>query len=233
MITALGQDPAGDSFMALWAREGIGTDTVRRDPAHQTGVYFVFHGPHGHEFLHYRANSAAAAYAPAHLPEAAIGQAKILFLSGISQGISTSAADAAFAAIAQARAHGARVAFDTNYRPRLWPPARARAVMEAAIAQADIVFPGEDDARAMLNLTDPDAILDHYLRLGPTIVALKLGAGGAYLASRDGRVRIPAHRITAVDATGAGDTFCGAFLARTLAGDRRRRRPATPTPPRR
>jgi 2-dehydro-3-deoxygluconokinase len=219
MIAALGQDPAGESFMGLWAREGVGTDTVRRDPDHQTGVYFVFHGPKGHEFLHYRANSAAANYAPAHLPEAAIAAARLLFASGISQGISASAADAVFAAIDLARRHGAKVAFDTNYRPRLWPPARARAVMEAAIARADIVFPGEDDASAMLGLTEPEAILDHYLRLGPSVVVLKLGAGGAYLATPRRRVRLAAHKVAAVDATGAGDTFCGAFLARTLAGD--------------
>ena len=218
-ITALGQDPAGDSFMALWAREGIGTDTVRRDPSRPTGVYFVFHGPLGHEFLHYRANSAAAGYAPADLPAAAIAGARMLFASGISQGISTSAADSVFAAIDIARGHGVTVAYDTNYRPRLWPPARARAVMDAAIAAADIVFPGEDDARALLGLTEPDAILDHYLRLGPGIVVLKLGSGGACLATPDRRLRIPAHVVTAVDATGAGDTFCGAFLARILAGD--------------
>lgn len=219
MIAALGADPAGDSFMALWSRENIATDTVRRDPAHQTGVYFVFHGSAGHEFLHYRANSAAANYAPAHLPGTALAAARIFFASGISQGISSTAADAVFAAIELAHADGAKIAFDTNYRPRLWPPARARAVMEAAIARADIVFPGADDAQAMLGLSAPEAILDHYLRLGPAVVVLKLGAGGAYLATPQHRVRIAAHKVAAVDATGAGDTFCGAFLARTLAGD--------------
>ncbi|MDE2580851.1 MAG: sugar kinase [Rhodospirillales bacterium] len=219
MITALGQDPAGESFMALWAREGIDTTTIRRDPDHQTGVYFVFHGPQGHEFLHYRANSAAANYGPAHLPEEAIASARIFFASGISLGISTPAADAMFAAIDVARRHDTKIAFDTNYRPRLWPPARARAVMEAVIAAADIVFPGEDDARVMLGPIAPEAMLDHYLRLGPKVVVLKLGSGGAWLATPERRVRIPAHRVAAVDATGAGDTFCGAFLARALAGD--------------
>lgn len=219
ILTALGQDPAGESFIALWAREGIETAHVRRDPRHQTGVYFVFHGPQGHEFLHYRANSAAAHYAPADLAREAFATARILYASGISQGISTAAADATFAAIALARSAGARVAYDTNYRPRLWPPARARAVMEAAIAASDIVFPGLDDAAAMLGLAAPEAILDHYLRLGPAIVVLRCGPAGAWLATRDARQYLPGHQVAAVDATGAGDTFCGAFLARTLAGD--------------
>jgi 2-dehydro-3-deoxygluconokinase len=219
MIAAVGDDPAGASFRALWAREGVDAATVRIDAHHPTAVYFVFHGPEGHRFLHYRANSAAATYAPADLPRAALGACRALFLSGISLGISTSAADAGLEAIALARAAGALVAFDTNYRPRLWPPARARAVMEAAIAMADIVFPGEEDALAMLGLTDPAAILAHYRDLGPRIVAFKRGAVGVALATEGGRLDLPAHRVAAVDATGAGDTFCGSFLARILAGD--------------
>lgn len=219
-LSALGDDPAGASFRALWAREGVDGATVRTDPAHQTGVYFVFHGPEGHSFLHYRANSAAANYSPEHLPKAALAACRILFLSGISLGISDQAADAAFAAIALVRAAGGIVAFDTNYRPRLWPPARARAVMEAAIGAATIVFPGEEDARVMLGTTDPEAILDHYLALGPAIAVVKLGAGGAWLGTKGGaRTRIAGHSVAAVDATGAGDAFCGAFLARHLAGD--------------
>ncbi len=219
MIAAIGDDPAGEAFRAMWAREGVDAATVRTDPGHPTAVYFVFHGPEGHRFLHYRANSAAANYAPADLPLAAIGACRALFLSGISLGISAAAADAGLAAIAAARAAGALVAFDTNYRPRLWPPARARAVMEAAIAMADIVFPGEEDALAMLGLTDPAAILAHYRGLGPGIVAFTRGAGGVALATARGRLDMPAHRVAAVDATGAGDTFCGSFLARILAGD--------------
>jgi 2-dehydro-3-deoxygluconokinase len=69
-------------------------------------------------------------------------------------------------------------------------------------------------------LEDPDAMLDFYLRLGPEVVVLRMGEEGAYLATSNGvRVRIPAYPVTLVDATGAGDTFCGSFLARILAGD--------------
>ena len=46
-----------------------------------------------------------------------------------------------------------------------------------------------------------------------------MGENGAYLGTPDRRVRIAPHRVAAVDATGAGDALCGAFLARTLAGD--------------
>ncbi len=218
-ITALGRDMPGDSFMALWAREGVDASSVIRSDRWLTGVYFVTHDDTGHHFLHYRTNSAAAMYAATDVPGAAIAAARMFYVSGISQGISKSAADAVFAAIDIARRNGVKVAYDTNYRPRLWPPARAAAVMHAAMAATDYALPGIEDAQILTGLTDPDAMVDFYLRLGPTVVVLKMGETGAYLATQEYRVRIPSHAVQVVDATGAGDTFCGSFLARILAGD--------------
>jgi 2-dehydro-3-deoxygluconokinase len=218
-ITAVGNDMPGDSFMALWAREKVDTSTVTRSDHWATGVYFVTHDEQGHHFLHYRANSAAANYSAGDLPETAIARARILYVSGISQGISLSAADAVFAAIDIARRNGVKVAYDTNYRPRLWPPARAAAVMHAAITASDYALPSMEDAQTLTGLTDPDAMVDFYLRLGPKVVVLKMGRTGAFLATAERRTRISTHSVRALDATGAGDTFCGSFLARALAGD--------------
>jgi 2-dehydro-3-deoxygluconokinase len=218
-VTALGQDMPGDSFLALWAREGVDASTVIRTGRWLTGVYFVTHDAQGHHFLHHRANSAAAMYTAADLPEPAVAAARMFYVSGISQGISNSATDAVFAAIDVARRNGVKVAYDTNYRPRLWPPARAAAVMHAAMALADYALPGIEDVQIMTGLTDPDAMLDFYLRLGPKVVVLKMGESGAYLATPEHRLRVPKHDVQVVDATGAGDTFCGSFLARILADD--------------
>jgi len=218
-LTALGEDAAGERFLDLWRREGIETAGVRRSVDRPTAVYFVTHGDAGHAFLYYRRDSAASCYGPADVDTALVRGARVLHASGISQGISASAADAVFHAIGLARAAGVQVSYDTNFRPRLWPAARAAAVIHAAIAQSDIALPGLDDAAALTGLIDPDAIADFYLRLGPRIVALKLGAAGVLLATPERRLRIAAHPCRAVDATGAGDTFAGAFLARLILGD--------------
>ena len=218
-LTALGRDPAGARFLDLWRGERIDVSGVRMSDARATAVYFVAHGAAGHEFLYYRRDSAASAFGPADVDAALVNGAKILHASGISQGISANAADAVFHAIDLARAAGVRVSYDTNFRPRLWPAARAAAVIHAAIAQADIALPSLDDATALTGLTDPDAIADFYLRLGPPVVALKLGAEGVLLATAERRVRIAARPCRFVDATGAGDTFCGGFLARLILGD--------------
>ena len=108
------------------------------------------------------------------------------------------------------------MSYDTNLRLALWPRARAAAVIHAAIAQADIALPSLDDARVLTGLEAPEAIAEFYLRLGCPIVLLKQGKDGVLVATAEGgRTLIPPCRVQAVDATGAGDAFAGAFLART------------------
>ena len=218
-LTALGDDWPGARFMALWRAEGVDVSAVKQDPTRQTGVYFVTHGDGGHQFLYYRRNSAASAYGPDDLDVRLIANAKMLYVSGISQGISEAGRNAVLRAIDVARSHNVHIAYDTNYRAKLWSPTEAASVMHAAIAKADIALPSLDDATTLTGLTDPDAIADFYMRLGPRIVVVKNGAAGALLATPDTRVHIPPFPCNPVDATGAGDTFCGSFLARLILGD--------------
>ena len=218
-LTALGRDTGGEEFMSLWQSEGIDTTHVVRSETRPTAVYLVHHGQDGHEFQYFRHGSAASAYAPSHVPDDAIRGAKYLYASGISQGISNSAADAVFHAIDVARGAGVKVAYDTNYRASLWPPARASAIIHAAISQSSVALPSLSDATLLTGLSDPDAILDFYLHLGPSLVVLKMGDAGTALATTTERLRIAPFPCRAVDATGAGDTFCGSFLARLIAGD--------------
>ncbi len=216
-VTAVGDDSFGRSFRDLWRREGVDMSGVKTDPAAHTGVYFITHGPEGHEFSYLRAGSAASRMTPDDLPRRLIEGAKILHVSGISQAISASAADMVFEAIRLAKAKGVTVSYDTNLRLRLWPLARAQAVTNAAMALADIALPGLDDARQLTGLSEPDAIADFYLARGSSIVAMTLGKEGALVATRTERRRVPSIMVDAVDATGAGDCFDGAFLAEWLA----------------
>ncbi|WP_246795014.1 sugar kinase [Burkholderia perseverans] len=218
-VSAVGSDHFGRLLLELWRREQVETATVRVDAAAPTGVYFVSHGEHGHAFDYLRAGSAASRYAPGDLPLDALAAARVLHLSGISFAISASACDAAFAAIDQARAHGVQVSFDTNLRLKLWPLARARAVMLEALRRTDICLPSWDDVTVLTGLDERDAIVDALLDCGPGVVALKLGKEGAYVATRDARRLVPAFVVDALDATGAGDCFGGAFIARLVAGD--------------
>ncbi|HZP20353.1 MAG TPA: sugar kinase [Bauldia sp.] len=215
-VTAIGADQFGDSFMELWRAEGVDTSAVKKSQTAHTGLYFITHGPSGHVFSYMRAGSAASRITPDDVPADLVRNARVLHASGISQAISSSAADAVFSAMRQARAAGVLVSYDTNLRLRLWPLDRARAVIHAAAELADILRPGLDDAIHLTGLADPDLIVDYYLRLGPKIVALTLGDAGAVVATKERRERLAPVPVKLVDATGAGDVFDGAFLAEYL-----------------
>ncbi len=219
VIARIGADEFGDALMALWREEGVDASAVAQVRDAPTGLYFVHHGPTGHTFSYRRAGSAAALMAPSDLPADAIRRARILHLSGISQAISPSAADATFAAIRIARDAGVRVSYDPNLRLRLWPLDRARAVIHETMRHVDIAFPGIDDVRELAGLSDPMDCLRFYRALGPRIVIMKLGDAGAIAADGDTVTDIPPRRARVVDASGAGDCFTGSFLARLLAGD--------------
>lgn len=215
-FTRLGDDAFGQAFLDLWDREGIERASVRVVEGRRTGIYFITYDDAGHLFSYYRVGSAATSMRPADLPAAEIARARVLHVSGISQAISEDAADTVFAAIRHARATGGLVCYDTNLRLALWPLDRARATIHAAVAMSDVARPGLDDARQLTGLDTPDEIASFYLGLGPTIVAITLGKDGVLVATPGERRVLPTRRVAAVDASGAGDTFGGAFLAEWL-----------------
>lgn len=218
-VTRVGADPFGRALVSLWRDEGVSTDGVAVDDNAPTGVYFVSHGAAGHEFSYLRSGSAASRMTPASLPVPVLAAARVLHVSAISQAISTSACDACFAAIDAARASGARIAYDTNLRLKLWPLRRAKAIVFDTLRTADWALPGLDDARLLFGDEDAARIVDACHALGSAVVVLKLGRDGCLVSDGTRRERVPGVRVAAVDATGAGDCFDGAFAARMVAGD--------------
>ena len=218
-ITRLGDDEFGRMLLGLWQAEAVDARGVVLDPAAHTAVYFVTHGAQGHGFSYLRRDSAASRMRPDDLPRALIEGARTLHVSGISQAISASACDTVQAAIAIARAAGVKVAYDTNLRLKLWPLARAREVITATIAHTDYLLPSLEDLQSICGLDQPHTILDWCFAQGARNVVLKLGRAGCIAATAQAREAIRGHAVHAVDATGAGDCFDGALLARLHAGD--------------
>ena len=213
-VTRVGDDEFGRMFLQLWRREGVDTSGVITDPEAPTAAYFVTHGPKGHAFSYLRAGSAASGLGPQDLPD--LAKATFVHASGISMAISTSAADTVLAAFSAAKG---KVSFDSNLRLRLWPLERARAMIGAAAGMAQYFFPSLEDAQQLSGIDAPDGNVDWAHRLGAKVVFLKLGADGVIVSDGTRRERIHGVKVKAVDATGAGDCFCGAALARLAAGE--------------
>jgi 2-dehydro-3-deoxygluconokinase len=218
-LSALGEDPYGVMLRQLWRDEGVDTRGVRSNPEAFTAVYFVTHHQTGHQFNFFRKGSAASLMTPSDLDADSIRAAKVLHFSGISLAISKSARETCFAACAIAKAANVKISFDTNLRLKLWPVEEAREVIAQAIALSDVCLPSFEDMTALTGLVEPEEMVRFCLNLGAKTVALKLGANGALLGEAQFRYKVAAYPCQPLDATGAGDAFGGALIARLVAGD--------------
>ena len=225
-LTRVGNDAFGRALLKLWNDEGVDTQAVQSASDAHTGIYFVTHGSKGHEFSYLRAGSAASRMTPAWLgagtlttPQEVIRQSRVLHASGISLAISSDACDTVFAAMKMARDAGTLVSFDSNLRLKLWPLDRARACIAQAVALSDIFLPSLEDMTVLTGLSEPDAIVDWGHAHGARTVVLKLGENGAVASDGTQRLHLPAQAVKPVDATGAGDCFCGNLLARIAQGN--------------
>jgi 2-dehydro-3-deoxygluconokinase len=218
-MSAVGDDNFGRMLLDVWRNEAVDAAHVIVDHAAPTGIYFVTHGAAGHEFSYRRAGSAAAVMTLSDMQRSALRRTRMLHLSGISLAISPHALAQCLKAIQIAKAAGASICFDSNLRLKLWTLDVARAAMQKVIAQTDLFLPSLDDVTALSGLQAPDAIVQWSHDLGAKTVVLKLGGEGVLVSHQNVRTRIPALRVDAIDATGAGDCFAGNLLARICRGD--------------
>jgi len=222
-ITQVGEDVFGAQLMSLWHEEHVDTAGVRAVPGAETGLYFVTHGSQGHAFTYRRAGSAASRMSPDDASFAPclqqVARAGTLHVTGVSQAISASACATVFAAIERARAAGARVAYDLNFRPKLWSVDTARPVVERTVAACDLFLPSIDEAGMLAGVRTPEEALQWAHGLGAATVVLKLGTQGCWVSERSGVTKLPPYPVSPVDSTGAGDCFAGVLHARRAAGD--------------
>jgi 2-dehydro-3-deoxygluconokinase len=237
-VTALGDDPLSEEMIAAWQSEGVGTGRVVRLRSRLPGLYLISTDAAGQRRFDYWRDSAPARLL-FDLPEtgeivAALAGYDLVYVSGISLALYGDAGrKRLFEALAGTRARGGRVAFDTNYRARLWPDrAQARAAYRAAFDRADIILASMEDLEQLFDGTergqppgsDAEAGLRHFLGQGAdpasdVEIVLKLAEPGVRILHRGTDLTVPAPPVeNVVDTTAAGDSFAAAYLAARLAG---------------
>lgn len=217
-VTQVGDDDFGQELLALWRREQVAVDGVRVLAGAPTGMYFVSHGPDGHRFSYRRSGSAASRMTPAMLPQSLLEQARWLHVSGISQAISDSARETVARAIEIARASATQVSFDLNFRPALVSAPMALEALRQTLPHCDLFLPSVDEIAALVGIDAPEAIVRWSHDHGARQVVLKLGPRGCLVSDGRAVTALAASPVQPVDATGAGDCFAGACLARLAGG---------------
>lgn len=223
---ALGDDPYSDGIIAAGGSESVDMTAIPRLKGRVPGLYIIETDARGERsFFYWR--DAAPARVLFELPERqtvidAMTRARLVYFSGITLSLYGEAGlDALEAALRAAKAAGARIAFDGNFRPRGWRHDldRARSVFLRFLPMVDIALPTFDDEQALWGDTSPQATLDRLSGLGIATVAVKNGREGALVWGDGQVVAVPVPRqVQPVDTTAAGDSFNAAFLAALLKG---------------
>jgi 2-dehydro-3-deoxygluconokinase len=222
-LTRVGEDPLSQGFLELARAEGLDDTAIGRDPAHNIGIYAVQTDQAGERsFYYWRADSAARRLFQAEDDFVPLGHCRILYFSAITLAILPASVRARFLErVAELRRTQAMtVAFDSNYRPRLWENVEAaREAIHRAWCLTDIALPSIEDEMTLFGEADEDAILARLRHCGCRQGALKRAAAGPLALEHIGGTLphfAPAEQV--VDSTAAGDSFNGAYLAGLISG---------------
>jgi len=221
-VTALGDDRYSGEIASFLDANHIGTAYIRTIPGRRPGLYLIHQDKGDRHFTYWRETSAARLLAEdkAALSAALVG-ADMVYFSGITMAIlNPRARGRLMGAIIAARDNGARIVFDPNIRPALWTSPRVMgAVLTAAASISDVVMPTHSDEAPLFGDRSATQTAARYLELGVEEVVVKDGARAALAVTAEERAEIaPAAVPNVVDATGAGDSFNGAYLGARAAG---------------
>jgi fructokinase len=204
-VGSVSTDRLGERLHEFLVRNGVGVAGARRVGVPTTLALTSFAGAEP-DFAFY--GDSHGLLGPGDLDADRLAAADVVYAGSIAMLRPPTLA----AARAAWRIDGPRKVFDPNARPRLLTDvAEYRAVVEEFAAGADLMKLSSADA-AILWEADEEAVAERLITLGAGTVVITRGAAGALLRRAAGVDRIPAPRVTAVDATGAGDSVMAALV---------------------
>ncbi|WP_341716715.1 PfkB family carbohydrate kinase [Micromonospora sp. FIMYZ51] len=216
-VGSLGDDVPADRIRAFLAAHDVGLAGAVTAPVSTTLAVATFSGAEP-DFRFYGDPPSYALLTPEDLDVALVEGADVLYCGSI---VLLAPATLAAARRAWSLSPGLRV-FDPNVRPRLLDGPSALAGLRAVVAEfaagAHLVKLSAADAELLYPGEPVEGVAAYLRELGTGTVVVTLGADGAVVAAADADpVRVPAPKVTAVDATGAGDSVMAALVAELLA----------------
>ena len=213
LLTQLGDDPFGHKIKQELESTGVDTSAISFTDKANTALAFVSLAKNGDRtFSFYRKPSADMLYEADRINEELFDEVFALHFCSVDIG-NFPMKLAHKRAIEIMNRRGGIVSFDPNLRFNLWDSAEElqKAVREF-IPMSDIVKLSEDELEFVTGTDDISLGTKMLFEQGVKLVLYTCGGKGAYAFTQEARAYSPACDVKAVDTTGAGDGFTGAFL---------------------
>lgn len=219
-IGKVGKDGFGDQLENALTETGISTAGLLRDDQVHTTLAVVHTLAGGdRDFSFYRNPGADMCLHTQEINRELIRQAKIFHFGTLSM-TDEPVRSATYAAIAEAEAHGVLRSFDPNLRPPLWRTLdEAKEQVLYGMAHCDILKISDNEIRWLTQQEDFDAGVRWIRQRFPNIrlLLLSMGKDGSRGYSGDAMAEVKGFSVSAIETTGAGDTFFGGILHHVLA----------------
>ncbi|MDD3252206.1 MAG: carbohydrate kinase [Lachnospiraceae bacterium] len=219
-VGKVGKDMHGAFLKQTLEQEGICTDYIIEDEECFTTLAFVEINSSGErEFSFARKPGADTRLRKEELNRDLLESCKVFHYGSLSL-TDEPARSATLEAIRIAKAAGALISYDPNYRASLWKDVTtAVETMKSVISYADIMKVSDEESLLLTGETEYPKALEALLNMGPRLAAITLGREGVLLGIRDRFEIVPGYLVKTVDTTGAGDSFWGGFLSALLRQD--------------
>ncbi|MCC6507569.1 MAG: sugar kinase [Pirellulaceae bacterium] len=217
--TALGRMVSGEL-----ARYGVDVSHVVWTDNARLGLYFLEEAgpPRGSQVIYDRSDSAISRMTPDELPRSLFeaNKLRLFHTTGITLALSESTRETALLAAKLAKAAGALISFDINYRSKLWSPAAAAQHCQSMLQLADLIFIPDRDIQTLFQLPavdEPERALETLAGRWPhaTWVMTRGRTGSSAIAHGTFYVE-GIFASDEVGRLGGGDAFSAGFLARYL-----------------
>jgi tagatose kinase len=207
IISAVGDDDFGRVNLDRLTRDGVDVSAVSIQPDVPTGSAFVRYRADGsRDFVYNIRHSANSRIALTPEAERLIAAASQIHVMGSALTI-PAVRSLVEIAVARVKASGGTVSFDPNIRKEMMSDPTLSGTLRQILSATDLFMPSGEEILIFASASDEDVAAKRLIADGVKEIALKRGAAGASIITREGRNDGAPFAVEEIDPTGAGDCF--------------------------
>ncbi len=218
IIGGVGEDDFGKNILDRLRKDGVDCNYVMKSRERATGVAFVTYFKDGsRKFIFHMGNTPAV---EAKAPEVGtFKDVKYMHIMGCSLMANKEFAQEILKTMRMLVSYGAKISFDPNIRKELFSDNSLYEVVNEVLRNTSVFLPGVEELLLLSGEKNVEsAVKKCFENSKLEILALKNGAKGSTIYTRDKVVEMGVYKVKQLDATGAGDCFDGGFIAGLVEG---------------